>query len=384
MRPAPNLTLWMALSFSVLAHALTLSGAWFELPQSNNEAATLPLSASLQYAAPATVAPVPPPVKATAPAARTRPAKVAAAPGIIRTDAPLARPADAAVMAALSDDDTSELAAAEPAAPEMTAQAQPAEPEMTAQAQPAEPARPTEPIVLAEAAPSTFKPEPAQMRSLPKRGRIAYELSYYLGGRPLLVGSAVQTWEARESSYRLESRLQPVGFARFTRFGPRVYESSGEITAGGLQPREFTAKVVVRGKSDDTAAHFDWGNHTLQFGRAADSKNAALPAGSQDLQSFMFQLSLAPPPKGRLTMPITNGTRFENYDIDVLDEQTIDTPIGRLRTLPVKRAARAGREGIEVWLAADYHYLPVRIRVTNRDGSPGGEQIATEINIGDK
>ena len=173
-------------------------------------------------------------------------------------------------------------------------------------------------------------------------------------------------------------------FARFTRFGPRVYHSSGIITERGLLPHSFTSKVVVSGKADDSAAQFDWDKSTLQFGRAADQKNTALPAGSQDLLSFMYQLSLAPPPRGRILMPVTTGVRFESYELDVLDEETLETPLGNLRVLPVKQVRVQGSESIEVWLAAEYHYLPVRIRFIGRDGTPGGEQIATEISVGEK
>jgi hypothetical protein len=200
---------------------------------------------------------------------------------------------------------------------------------------------------------------------------------------PALVGHTVQTWEAADNQYRLDSRSEPAGLARLTRHGPRVYHSSGVVTERGLQPREFASSVTLRGKADESAARFDWAGSALQFGRAHDQKNAALPAGAQDLLSFMYQFALAPPPRGRVQMPITNGTRFEHYDIDVLDEETIETPMGTLRALPVKQVPRPGRESIQVWLAADYHYLPVRILVINRDGSRGGEQVATAIHIGE-
>lgn len=266
------------------------------------------------------------------------------------------------------------------AAPEPVAEA-----ETTALEVMAEAGAPTfEPVVVATTAPSTFAPEPAQIRTLPRRGRIAYDLHYFVSNSPALVGHTVQTWEASEHGYQLDSRSEPVGLARLTRFGPRVYHSSGSVTGNGLQPQNFTSNVMIRGKDDVSAARFDWSSNALQFGRSNEQKNAALPTGSQDLLSFMYQLSLAPPPRGRLQMPITNGTRFETYDIDVFDEETIDTPLGAVRALPVKQVRRPGRESIEVWLATEYRHLPVRIRVINRDGTPGGEQIATEINIGEK
>ncbi len=354
--------LWVALLLSVLAHAVTLGGSWLHLPK--QDAAPPPLMARLEPAAPP-VAP-PPATPRTAAKPTTKPpakraAVVAAAPVALRTDIPSLWTLPAIETMARVDDDTAEIMA------------------------PPEPPAPTpEPVVLADAAPSTFMPEPAVIKTLPRRGRISYALNYYLSDLPTLVGRTVQTWEAQNSEYALESYSETVGLARFTRFGPRTYRSSGTVSERGLQPHTFSAKVVIRGKTDDAVAQFDWRNKALQFGRGEEQKSAALPAGSQDLLSFMYQFSLAPPPRGRLTLPITTGTRFENYTIDVLDEETIETPLGALRTLPIKQVRRPGRESIDVWLAAEYRYLPVRILVTNRDGSPGGEQIATEISIGEK
>lgn len=353
---ARTTTLTVALMFSLLAHAVAITGGWITLPHSTPDPA--PLTAHLTPApAPAAAPASPAPVAKPAP--RPRPAAVAAAPMSVPSDAPLLTLP------------TPEPMAGETPATEALAQPEPAAPE-------------PEPVMVANAAPSTFAPEPSQIKNLPKRGRIAYDMTYNLNEVPLLVGHTVQSWQTADDNYQLESRSEPLGVARFTRFGPRTYRSSGAVTGRGLQPQRFSAHVMLRGKADESAAQFDWDKNTLQFGRSDDRKNSVLPEGSQDLLSFMFQLSLAPPPRGRLQLPVTTGTRFETYDMEVLAEEIIETPMGNLRALPIKQLRRPGRESIEVWLAADYHYLPVRIRVIARDGSPGGEQVATAIQIGDQ
>lgn len=351
-----------ALLLSAGVHAVVVSGGWFKLPRDKDDPS--PLLVRLEPAPPAAppAAQKPPAPVAKLPAKpRIVAPRLAAAPPTVKTDVPL------------------------PWIPSTPDPASSADvPETAAQVEGPEAAPALEPIVVANAAPSTFAPEPEIIKTLPRRGRIAYAMNYYMSDMPTLIGRTVQTWEATNTTYKLDSLSETVGLARFTRFGPRTYSSSGMVTERGLQPLSFTSKVVISGKSDDTAAQFDWSKNALQFGRASDQKSAPLPTGSQDLLSFVYQLSLAPPPRGRLQMPITNGSRFENYEIEVFAEEIIETPLGQLRTLPVKQARRPGRETIEVWLAAEYQYLPVRIRVINRDGTTGGEQIATEISIGEK
>ena len=155
------------------------------------------------------------------------------------------------------------------------------------------------------------------------------------------------------------------------------------MTEYGLRPEKFASRRIRSGQTDEAAAQFDWNNNSITLGSGAAQRSTALPAGSQDILSFMYQLALAPPPPGRVQIAITNGSRFENYALDVLAEEMLDTPMGAIRALPVKQVRREGGESMEVWLAADYRYLPVRIRFIGRDGVPVGEQVVTEINISD-
>ena len=236
--------------------------------------------------------------------------------------------------------------------------------------------------LAAESPPSTL---PQAARTLPPRGRMSYHLNYIVGGSPLNVGVTEQSWAISGNQYKIDSRSQTTGLARLTRFGPRVYSSSGEIAAHGLQPREFTSSVTVSGNVDNSAARFDWNAQQLSFGRPADKKNATLPLGAQDFISFMYQLSLAPlaaSGPGKLQIPITNGVRFETHEFEVRAEEQLETAIGTLRVLPVVQVRKPNAEAMEVWLATEYNYLPVRIRFIGRDGAVGGEQIVTDISVG--
>lgn len=349
--------LLVALALSVVAHAMTLTGGWFRLPSPQRANDPPPLMAKLQPAPPVAAKPYAVPV-AKPVARRTAVAKIAnvaiAAPLV--SDAPAAwkMPAERAEPAAM--------------------------PEALAIAAQEEAPRP-EPVVVATAAPGAVVSPPAVVRTLPRRGRIDYKFLIYYNNLLTDVARTVQTWEATGNTYSIDSKSNPVGLARLAPIGPHEYHSSGQVTERGLTPQRFTSKEVRRGASNESAAQFDWDKSQLQFGRTNEAKSAALPAGSQDFVSFMFQLSLAPPPRGRIQMPITNGRNFETYDLEVLDEETLETPMGELRVLPIKRAAGPGVDGITVYLATEFRHLPVRILHFNRDGSPGGEIIATGIRI---
>jgi Protein of unknown function (DUF3108) len=345
VKRSPRMLL-VALTLSALAHALTLSGGWLQLSSHAPDAP--PLQARLERLPDAVVTPAPPPPAAETPAARPR--TVAAAPRAVVSD----------------------TLSPFPVAPPAT--------ETTAEATDP-PAAAPEPIVIADAAPSTFMPERAAIKSLPRRGRIAYAI--YMGANKFEVARTVQSWESNADTYKLESASGTSGLASVFRSEQRVFRSTGRLTEHGLRPDQFLSTRSRRGQTDESVAQFDWSKNSITLGRGEGQRSAALPAGSQDILSFMYQLSLAPPPPGRVQIAITNGTRFENYALDVLSEETLDTPMGKIRALPVKQVRREGGESMEIWLAADYRYLPVRIRFIGRDGTPTGEQVVTEINISD-
>jgi hypothetical protein len=342
--------LLVALALSALAHALTLTGGWLAMP---SQAPPLtPLQARLERLPEMVPPPAPTPRRVVTP---PKSAIVAAAPRMVIPDTPGAPPDF-------------------PPAPE-------ALPE-SAESAPPEPPAAVEPIVIADAAPSTFMPERAAIKSLPRRGRIAYAL--YMGTDKFEVARTVQSWETgADNQYKLESTSGTSGLVSVFRNEQRIFRSAGRMTEYGLRPDHFMSSRIRRGQADESTARFDWSNNSITLSRGVTQRSAALPAGSQDILSFMYQLALAPPAPGRLQIAITNGTRFENYALDVLAEETLQTPIGNIRTLPVKQVRREGSESLEIWLAADYRYLPVRIRFIGRDGEPSGEQVVTEINISD-
>ena len=337
-----RLRLVIAALFSLAFHALVISGEWLPMPQAPGE----PRLLQARFAPPPELKPVVPRPKIRAP----------------RRAAPAPVPEVAAVAAAsplvlpdlLPDEAPAEDVAEESSAPEPPQQ-------------------------LALAAESTVG---AAAHSLPRRGRISFTLLY--GNDRHYVGTAVQSWEAGADTYLLASEAETGGIVELFWSQRLRYVSRGNITRRGLQPESFMASRTRRGRNEAAQARFDWSAGSLNYGYAHEQKSAALPAGTQDLMSFVFQYVLAPPAPGRYQVPITTGTRFEVYEIVVSREERIETPLGALRALPVRQLPHPGEESIEIWLAADYHYLPVRIRHYNRQGNFSGEQVVSEIRISEE
>ncbi|MEJ5211908.1 MAG: hypothetical protein WHV61_10835, partial [Burkholderiales bacterium] len=56
----------------------------------------------------------------------------------------------------------------------------------------------------------------------------------------------------------------------------------------------------------------------------------------------------------------------------------LDTPLGPLVTERLERVRSPGEDGLELWLARDYRYLPVKLRFIDRKGEVA-EQLVEEI-----
>src|SRR5207253_1339061 len=106
---------------------------------------------------------------------------------------------------------------------------------------------------LAEVVPEALRPS-TPAKSLPPRLDLAYKV--FLGTQGFLIGDATYRFEHHGNEYRIATVAQARGLAALFLRGQGKIESTGVITADGLQPHEF---AVERGSSDKReVAHFDW------------------------------------------------------------------------------------------------------------------------------
>lgn len=217
---------------------------------------------------------------------------------------------------------------------------------------------------------------------LPRRGKIEYSVRYG-SGDGLPVGRIVQSWEMENGRYLLASEGETTGLADFFRPQQMRYISQGQITSKGLRPEAFFITRTRKGKTETARAEFDWNHRKILYGYARDKKTAALEDGAQDLISLAYHFSVSPPPPGRLLIPVTTGRDLDLREIEVLPEEVINTPMGQLRAVPLRQVVRPGKEHLEVWLAVQYRYLPVRLRYFDREGEYSGEQVAVDIQFDD-
>ena len=189
-----------------------------------------------------------------------------------------------------------------------------------------------------------------------------------------------ESFEASEDSYRIVSESHAVGLLALFAPQPLRVTSSGRLTGAGLAPQHFEGK---RGENDtrQVRAEFDWEEEQLKLLRSDRTEILPLPPGTQDQLSIMYQfMFLAPDRPQLLHLSRTNGRRLEQHRYTVRTGVEIETPLGRMTTVHLVRQHLPDESGVEVWLAPQHHYLPMKLLILDDDGARY-EQIITKLEI---
>lgn len=249
-----------------------------------------------------------------------------------------------------------------------------------------EPAAVPAPAMAEEAAPAPLPEELAPPANaieepppitLPEHAEIRYTL--YKGRDGFPVGRAEHTWKREGARYSITQIAEASGIVSLFYGGRHVQISQGVITASGMQPESYWVQRGQRADKTD-AARFDWQGRQLTFGSGGDTRTVSLPEGTQDLLSFLYQLAFAPPLEGSTRLDITTGRKLGNYGYQSLGEETVETPMGAIQALHIAQLRQEGAESTEIWLATEYHYLPLKIRFTDKQGSVM-EQTVTALKV---
>lgn len=182
-------------------------------------------------------------------------------------------------------------------------------------------------------------------------------------------GTAKITYQALPNNhYRLSSELNAKGLlALFIK--QRTLISEGSITGNGLRPDKFQY-IVEKDDQKTSTVLFDWVNKTAMFQSKKELKVRveALPEGTQDLLSFMYQ-SMFIPPLNETHFFVANARNIKEYDYEFAGEEMIDSKIGKINTIHLHRTNEDGDETVDLWLAPDYLHLPVKIVQVGKKGT---------------
>jgi hypothetical protein len=155
----------------------------------------------------------------------------------------------------------------------------------------------------------------------------------------------------------------------------RLYhlQSEGSITETGIKPHSV---IETRRGKTTTHTQFHYDTHTITF----SASDAAIPLtpGAQDRATVFMQLASvghANPTQfeagKEITIQVAEDKEAHLHQFLVLNQETINTPLGHLNTWHIVRPPRPGvySSRIDIWLAPELNWLPVQIRNTESNGA---------------
>lgn len=191
------------------------------------------------------------------------------------------------------------------------------------------------------------------------------ELTYELLRDGKAVAQVVDRFEHDATTYEIDETWRGDGLYALLGKAERI--SRGTISPDGLRPLEFqdrrTGRATARATFDRKA-----GTLTLQSGGAPEKR--PLPPDAQDKLSFPYAFAFEVPGSQPVTVHAADGRGVATYVYQAAGRERLATPAGNFETLKlVKRKDGPGDNGTEIWLAIAHGYLPVRILVTEKDGT---------------
>ncbi|MFO1264053.1 MAG: DUF3108 domain-containing protein [Rhodoferax sp.] len=197
---------------------------------------------------------------------------------------------------------------------------------------------------------------------VPPPARLLYDVNGEIKGFPYHVNGEL-LWNQDGNSYN--ARLE----IRHFLLGSRVQTSTGTLGPQGLEPIRFGDKV-----KSEVAAHFQRDKGKVSF--SANTPDAPLLAGAQDQLSVLVQVAALVAAQANslnagtvLSFQAVGPRSADTWRFTVGNPETLTLPGGSVPTLHVWRDPPGEFDPkLEIWLAPEQGYLPVRIRLSQRNG----------------
>ena len=193
---------------------------------------------------------------------------------------------------------------------------------------------------------------------------IDYDVRRSLDSSP--VGAAKTSYLLdQDNHYSIKNEVEAKGFVSLFYWNKLLQTSDGLVTEDGLKPINYRYQF---GNKIDNLATFDWDGKKIITSISGKVNEFDILEGSQDMLSFMYQFMFEPP-LTKMKIYITNGKNYKPYDYAYIADEIVETETDKFLTLHIAKFNYNNEERIDLWLAKDYKYLPVRIRKTEKDGS---------------
>jgi len=197
----------------------------------------------------------------------------------------------------------------------------------------------------------------------PEKVQIDFEVT----SGSMRLGEGRDVLEHDGKKYSVVSETKTVGVAALFYKLNIHRESRGLLTAGGLRPLRFEE---TNSRKPKRAAEFDWDAGQVKLTDGDKIETLPLSFNTFDPTSLPYVFAFAQSNQESMKVYIADGRRVADYEYRIIGKETLKTPLGDLETLHFQKLREADdKRGLEFWLSVDRHFLPVKIRFVEKNGT---------------
>ena len=201
---------------------------------------------------------------------------------------------------------------------------------------------------------------------LPERFSARYTLST---GNMTLGETSWSLEPVGDDRYLYQSVSEPTGIMALWRLDRIVERSEWRYRDDRLQPLDYSYERTGGDKDRHVRIAFDWKRGLARNSLRGNAWEMQLPKGALDKLNYVLALmrDLAEG-KRDIRYEIADGGHLKNYQLDVLREERIETSLGPLDTIVVRRKRKGKKRMTTLWCAPMLSFLPVKIEHREPDG----------------
>lgn len=130
-----------------------------------------------------------------------------------------------------------------------------------------------------------------------------------------------------------------------------------------VSPLKYTYARRGLGKDRNAELLFDWNNKSVTNNVQKTRWEMDISQKVQDKLSYQLQMQQdLLNGHERFEYQIADGGRLKKYQFTTEGEEVLDTPLGKVKTVKIKRSREDNDRVTYAWLAKDWNYLLVRLQ----------------------
>ncbi len=203
-----------------------------------------------------------------------------------------------------------------------------------------------------------------------------FKAIYEISKSGMTIGKAERRLYQKDGMWQFESISRTTGFAAFFIKDVVLERSSTLYEKGKLIPQSYLYQREGGKREKEVHIKFDWQQQRVINSINQDPWVMEIPEGTMD--KFLYQLQMMldlPNQQQPLHYQIADGGKLKEYDIEIIGEERLETPIGDYQTLVLQRTD--DERSTTMWCAEALHYLPLKITHQKK----GESQFSADISL---